>query len=89
MAVRCIQRPFLAFTTILEKFLFEKMCLEFKTALKNVLKIIWETFKKNTQMHLRSFFNAVFNADSESVFSFSLSCLELEKLVLKVFQIIE
>ena len=38
--------------------------------------------------HLRPFSKADFNADSESVFSFSLSCLELEKLELKVLQII-
>ena len=30
--------PFLMFRHILGKFLFEKMCLELKTALKNVLK---------------------------------------------------
>ena len=35
---------FLMFRHILEKFLFEKMCLELKTALKNVLKIIPEAF---------------------------------------------
>ena len=37
-------------------------------------------------MHLRPFSYAVFNADSESVFSDFLSCLELKKLELKVFQ---
>ena len=38
--------PFLMFRHILEKFLFEKMCLELKTALKNVLKIIPDAFYK-------------------------------------------
>ena len=39
-------------------------------------------------MHLRSFSYVVFSTDSESVFSDFLSCLEPEKLELKVFQII-
>ena len=38
---------------------------------------------KYFQTHLRPFFNVVFNADSEYVFIFFLSCLELEKLELK------
>ena len=36
MAVRCIQRSFLAFRGILEKFLFEEMCLELKNAYKTM-----------------------------------------------------
>ena len=38
-------------------------------------------------MHLRPFFNVVFNADSESVFNSFLSCLEPKKLELKVYEI--
>ena len=34
----------MAFRSILEKCLLEEMCLELKTALKNVLKIIPEAF---------------------------------------------
>ena len=42
MAARSIQGPFLAFRSILEKSLLEEMCLELKTALKNVLKNVQE-----------------------------------------------
>ena len=34
--------------------------------------------QKYFQTHLRPFFNVVFNADSESIFSFFLSRLEME-----------
>ena len=44
--------------------------------------------KKKFKMYLRPFFNEFFNADSESVFIFFLSCLELQKLELKVFKIV-
>ena len=44
--------------------------------------------KKNLKKHLRPFFNEFINADSESVFNFFLSCLELEKLEVKVFKIL-
>ena len=39
------------------------------------------------KMNLKPFYYAGFNADSEYVFSFFLSCLEVEKFKLKVFQI--
>ena len=39
--------------------------------------------QKYFEVHLRPYFNVVFNADSEFVFNFFLSCLELEKLKLK------
>ena len=44
MAAQSIQGPFLAFRSILEKSLPEEMCLELKTALKNVLKNVQEVF---------------------------------------------
>ena len=41
--------------------------------------------QKYLAKHLRPFFNAVFNADSEIVFIYFLSCLELEILKLKAY----
>ena len=46
MAAQSIQRTFLAVSSILEKFLFEKMCSELKTPWKSVRKIIQKAFKK-------------------------------------------
>ena len=43
---------------------------------------------KNSREHLRPFYNAVFNADSKSVFKNFLSCLKRKKSELKIFQII-
>ena len=79
--MKAISGQFLAFRNILEKSLLEEMCLELKTALKNVLKNVQEAFlsiPKIFQNYLRPFFNVVFNADSESIFSFFLSRLEME-----------
>ena len=87
MAARSIWRPFVAFRSILENCLLEEFYLELKITLKNVIKVFQEGYlpitKKNIQMHLRRFFNAVFHALSESVFIFFLSCLELIKLEVK------
>ena len=44
-------------------------------------------FRKLFGMHLRPFFNVVFNADSESVFNSFLSFLQPKKLELKVYEI--
>ena len=43
--------------------------------------------QKKFEMYLRPLFNVFFYADSESVFNFFLSCLELEKLELKIYEI--
>ena len=85
--MKAISGQFLAFRNILEKSLLEEMCLELKTAWKNVLKNVQEAFlliPKIFLTHLRLLFNVVLIADSEYVFSFFISCLELEKNDLKV-----
>ena len=55
MAARSIQGPFLAFRSILEKSLLEEMCLELKTALKNVLKNVQEAFLLIPKKFLNTF----------------------------------
>ena len=55
MAVQSILGPFKAFRSFLEKSLLEEMCLELKTALKNVLKSVQEAFLLIPKKFLNTF----------------------------------
>ena len=65
MAARSIQGPFLAFRSILEKSLPEEMCLELKTALKNVLKNVQEAFLPTPKIVMR-FHGKIFHVKKKS-----------------------
>ena len=50
------------FRHILENFLFEKMCLEFQNALKEVLKIVWEALKNSNAFASRMRMTSIIEA---------------------------
>ena len=79
----------MVFRSISEKCLLEEMCLELKVTLKNGIKNVQEALLPITKIFandLETIFKAVFNADSKSVFSFFLSCLERQKIQLKLMK---
>ena len=53
--MKAISGQFLAFRNILEKSLLEEMCLELKTAWKNVLKNVQEAFLLIPKKFLNTF----------------------------------
>ena len=53
MAERSFSGPFLAFRSILEKYLLEEMGLELKNALKNVLKVVLEAISIASEKNSR------------------------------------
>ena len=55
MAARSFSESFQGFRSILEKSLLEEMCLELKTALKNVLKSVQEAFLLIPKKFLNTF----------------------------------
>ena len=89
--MKAISGQFLAFRNILEKSLLEEMCLELKTAWKNVLKNVQEAFLLIPKKFLNTFETIIqcsFNCWFRICIQFFVSCLEFEKNDLKVLWII-